>query len=115
MPRNPNTPDDQAPMVSILVPLYNEVEFIRTVLERVLVAPLPGGLRREIIVVDDGSVDGSAEVVEEVAELCPGLIHLIRCPKNRGKGAAIRTAIERAAGEFCLIQDADLEYDPQDY
>jgi len=107
--------DDSAPMVSILVPLYNEVEFIRTVLERVLEAPLPGAMRREIIVVDDASVDGSPELVEGMAEQRPELIRLIRCSQNRGKGAAIRTAIEYAGGDFCLIQDADLEYDPQDY
>jgi len=104
-----------APLVSILVPLYNEAEFIRAVLERIIQAPLPTGLMREIIVVDDASTDGSPELVAEVAEQYPGLIRLIRCPKNRGKGAAIRTAIEYATGDYCLIQDADLEYNPQEY
>jgi SAM-dependent methyltransferase len=72
-------------------------------------------LEREIIVVDDASTDGSAELVEEFAIRRPGLIRLIRHPRNRGKGAAIRTAIEHASGDYCLIQDADLEYDPQEY
>jgi glycosyltransferase involved in cell wall biosynthesis len=102
-------------LLSILVPLYNEAEFIQTVLERVIRAPLPGGLEREIIVVDDASTDCSAELVDEFAKLHPGLIRLVRCPKNRGKGAAIRVAIEHAEGDYCLIQDADLEYDPQEY
>ena len=102
-------------LLSVLVPLYNEAEFIQTVLERIVRAPLPGSLEREIIVVDDASRDGSAELVEEFAARYPGFIRLIRCPENRGKGAAIRAAIEQACGDYCLIQDADLEYDPQEY
>jgi glycosyltransferase involved in cell wall biosynthesis len=104
-----------AKLVSILVPLYNEAEFVQTVLERVIAAPLPGGLKREIVVVDDASTDGSPALVEEMAAQYPGRVRLIRSPRNRGKGAAIRTAIEHANGDYCLIQDADLEYDPRDY
>lgn len=106
---------DDGPLLSILVPLYNEAEFIQAVLKRIIIAPLPAGLRREIIVVDDASQDGSPELVQAVAERYPGVIRLIRCPKNRGKGAAIRTALEYATGDYCLVQDADLEYDPQEY
>jgi glycosyltransferase involved in cell wall biosynthesis len=102
-------------LVSILIPLYNEEEFVGTLLERVLDAPLPPGVDREIIVVDDGSKDSSAEIVEDVAAAHPGLIRLVRQPRNQGKGAAIRTAIEHATGEFSIIQDADLEYDPREY
>jgi glycosyltransferase involved in cell wall biosynthesis len=101
--------------VSILIPLYNEEEFVGALLERVLAAPLPDGAGREIIVVDDGSTDGSAEIVEEMAAAHPGAIRLVRQPRNQGKGAAIRTAIEHATGEFSIIQDADLEYDPREY
>jgi len=101
--------------VSILIPLYNEEEFVGTLLGQVLAAPLPEGLEREIIVVDDGSRDGSAEIVEEIAAAHPALVRLIRQPRNQGKGAAIRTAIENATGEFSIIQDADLEYDPREY
>ncbi len=101
--------------LSILIPLFNEEEFIGTLLERVLSATLPDGLGREIIVVDDGSTDGSDRIVEEIAARERGRIQLIRHGRNRGKGAAIRTAVERATGEYCLIQDADLEYDPQEY
>jgi len=104
-----------AQTVSVLIPLYNEEEFVGTLIERVLAAPLPEGLGREIIVVDDGSTDGSAEIVEQIAAVHPGVVHLIRQRRNRGKGAAIRTAIGHASGEFALIQDADLEYDPREY
>src|SRR5580693_2284144 len=101
--------------VSILMPLFDEEEYIGTILERAIHAPLPAGLTREIIVVDDGSTDDSAEIVEEISARNPGCIHLIRFPRNRGKGAAIRAAIEHANGDYCLIQDSDLEYNPADY
>src|SRR6266545_1494693 len=104
----------QVALLSVLVPLYNEEEFISPLLRRVLDAPLPPGLDREIVVVDDGSRDGSAEVVEAMAAVEPR-IRLFRHPRNRGKGAAIRTAIEHARGEISIIQDADLEYDPREY
>lgn len=104
-----------ASLVSILVPLYNEEEYVAAILCRVLSAPLPEGMQREIVVVDDASTDGSAEVVERLEQRHPGVIRLIRQDRNRGKGAAIRRAVAEARGEFCLIQDADLEYDPRDY
>jgi glycosyltransferase involved in cell wall biosynthesis len=100
--------------VSILVPLYNEEEFIGALLERVLAAEMPGNLAREIIVTDDGSTDGSDKIVEKMAAQHPE-IRLLRHPHNLGKGAAIRTAAAQARGEYCLIQDADLEYDPREY
>ncbi len=102
-------------LLSILVPVYNEEEYVATILDRVIAAPLPAGLAREIIVVDDGSTDGSAAVVENVAREHPGLIRLLRSERNRGKGAAVRRALGEARGEFSIIQDADLEYDPREY
>jgi glycosyltransferase involved in cell wall biosynthesis len=101
--------------ISILVPLYNEEEFVAALLERVIAAPLPEGFEREIIVVDDGSTDASVEEVEAVVEKYPDVIRLLKSTPNRGKGAAIRRAIAEARGEFCIVQDADLEYNPNEY
>lgn len=96
-------------MVSILVPVFNEAEFLGELLRRVQSAPLPRGMEREIIVVDDGSTDGSGTIAEASGA------RVIRHATNRGKGAAVRTAIGHARGEFALIQDADLEYNPAEY
>jgi glycosyltransferase involved in cell wall biosynthesis len=101
--------------LSILVPLYNEEEFVAVLLERVIAAPLPEGFGREIIVADDGSTDASVEEVEAVAGKYPGMIRLLKTDRNRGKGSAIRKAIAEARGELSIIQDADLEYDPREY
>lgn len=103
------------PLVSILIPAYNEEEFLPAVLERVLAAPLPGGMGREVLVVDDGSTDGTAAAALEAARRTDGTVRVLRHERNRGKGAAVRTALAEARGEFSLIQDADLEYDPRDY
>ncbi len=108
-------------LLSVLIPLYNEDEFIGELLARVVAAPLPDGLDREIIVVDDCSTDESVASVEKFIASCPQAsgkavpIRLLRQEKNRGKGAAIRTAIQAAIGQYSIIQDADLEYDPREY
>ena len=97
------------PQVSILVPAYGEAATIEQVIRRVLAL----GLDAELIVVDDGSTDGTAEIVERLTAELPA-VSLIRHERNQGKGAAVRTAIAASSGEFVLIQDADLEYDPGD-
>jgi glycosyltransferase involved in cell wall biosynthesis len=102
-------------LLSVLIPVYNEEETVGVLIDRVIAAPLPGGVGIEIVAVDDGSADNSVAVIEDKSARYPGVIRLIRQDRNRGKGAAIRTAIAHATGEFGIIQDADLEYDPNEY
>ncbi len=94
--------------LSVLIPVYNEVDSVEALVRRVAAVDLP----LEIIVVDDASTDGSTARLEGLA--IDGL-RLIHHPENRGKGAAVRTAIAAAAGDAVVIQDADLEYFPEDY
>ncbi len=101
--------------LSILIPAYNERYSVAAVVERVLAARLPAGMVRELIVVDDGSTDGTQDILEELTKKHAGVMSLYRHAVNRGKGAALRTAITHATGDICIVQDADLEYDPQDY
>ncbi len=99
---------------SILIPVYNERYTVAELIRRVLAAPLPAGIERELIVVDDGSTDGTREILEALAEAHVEIVYHPQ-PENRGKGCAIRRAVESATGDFCIFQDADLEYDPRDY
>src|SRR5215469_7280685 len=108
-PAPAHTPADH--LVSALMPLYNEEEFVGACIERVLEAPLPEGFELELVIVDDGSKDDSVNVVRRMQERYPGRIRLICHPVNKGKGMAVRTAIHEARGEISIIQDADLEYD----
>ena len=99
------------PVLSIVIPAYNEERFIGSLLERIRAVDLaPLGVQKEIIVVDDGSRDRTAGIVAQFAE-----VRLHRMTVNGGKGQAVRQGIRMATGEFLIIQDADLEYDPNDY
>ncbi len=100
--------------LSILMPVYNERTVVERCISLVLTAPLPENMERELIIVDDCSTDGTFDLLQRLAAGFPQ-IRLHRHPQNSGKGAAVRTAIEKASGDFSLIQDADLEYDPNEY
>src|SRR5260370_35115977 len=96
--------------LSILIPVYNERTVVERSLSLVLTAPLPENMERELVIVDDCSTDGTYDILQRVAEGFPQ-IRLFRHEQNSGKGAAGRTAIEKAAGDFALVQHADLEND----
>jgi glycosyltransferase involved in cell wall biosynthesis len=98
------------PLLSVVIPCYNERATVAELLRRVRAVPV----EKEIIVIDDCSTDGSRDVVAALAQEWPEIRH-IRQPVNQGKGAAIRRGIAEARGEIVLIQDADLEYDPDEY
>ena len=96
--------------VSIIIPVFNEIETLDKILEKVEAAPFCG-LEKEIILVDDMSTDGSREHLKNLESKYKVFYH----DKNQGKGAAIRTGMSHITGDIMVIQDADLEYDPQDY
>jgi glycosyltransferase involved in cell wall biosynthesis len=95
--------------VSVVIPVYNEVASVQEVLALVQNSPV----QKEVILVDDGSTDGTRQTLSRIAPQAN--VTVIFHEGNHGKGAAIRTGLEHARGEYVLIQDSDLEYDPQDY
>jgi len=102
--------DPNAALLSVLIPVYNERETIDLIVEQVRATPI----RKEIICVDDHSTDGTQQILETL--LAQGKIdQLFRHPENRGKGAAIRQALSMSRGDIVIVQDADLEYDPDDW
>jgi len=100
--------------LSVLIPVYNERAMVERSLAQVLSVPLPENMDRELVVVDDHSTDGTSAILDRLAAERPEIL-LIRHDVNQGKGAAVRTAVQHATGDFAIIQDADLEYDPNDY
>lgn len=102
--------------LSIVIAAYNEEHTLPAVLEKVFSVPLPDGVDREVVVVDDCSSDGTWQVLERFQSDHPN--YRLRCFRqafNQGKGAALRRAIREVSGTFILVQDADLEYDPAEY
>ena len=97
-------------LVSIVIPCFNEKNLIEELIRRVNNSPLP---KKEVILVDDASNDGTREIIKEKLE--PRVSKVIYHDKNRGKGAALRSGFAAASGDIVIVQDADLEYDPDDY
>lgn len=102
-------------LVSIIIPVYNERAYLKCLVKSVLDAPLPDKLDREIIIVDDFSSDGSRDLIKNLSMQYPGLIRAVYQDHNQGKGAAIRRGIKETTGEYIIFQDADLEYNPDEY
>jgi glycosyltransferase involved in cell wall biosynthesis len=106
------TPPPKLRRLSIVVPVFNERNTLVEIVRRMRAVELPDSIEREIIVVDDGSDDGTRDVLKQLGD---STVRVIMHERNRGKGAAVRTGFANATGEYVLVQDADLEYDPEDW
>lgn len=106
-------------LLSILIPVYNEEKTVKQLLEKVSKVRLPKNIQKEIVIVNDGSTDKTKKILQEVLKdktfLKNSTVILFHHDVNQGKGAAIRTALSQANGDYLIVQDADLEYDPQDF
>jgi glycosyltransferase involved in cell wall biosynthesis len=101
--------------LSILMPVYNEKQWFKEIANKVLSQQVAGIQGKELIIVDDHSDDGTTEIVEELAQEFPDEVITVLHEKNQGKGASIRSAVEKMTGDIAIVQDADLEYDPFEY
>jgi len=102
--------------LSILIPVYNEEVFVTQLLDKVIDVELIDNIEKEFIIVDDASTDNTKSILQEFINFKSELnIKFFEHENNQGKGAAIRTAIDKASGDYIIIQDADLEYDPSEY
>jgi glycosyltransferase involved in cell wall biosynthesis len=102
--------------LSIIIPAYNEARTVHLILDKIKAVQLIKGLQKEVIITNDCSTDDTEAAIQRYITANPELtIHYFRHEKNKGKGAALHTGIQKATGEYTIIQDADLEYDPQEY
>ncbi len=107
-----NTTPPSLQKLSVVVPVFNERNTLVEILRRMRAVELPDGIEKEIIVVDDGSNDGTRDVLKQLGD---STVRVVMHDVNQGKGAAVRTGLRHATGEYVLVQDADLEYDPEDW
>lgn len=102
--------------LSIVVPVYNEERYLEAVIDKVIAQPLPCGLERELIMINDASRDDSWKIMQSLPDKFPSVrFQLINKPVNEGKGASLRDGFANVTGDIVIVQDADFEYDPADY
>ncbi|HET9730810.1 MAG TPA: glycosyltransferase family 2 protein [Acidimicrobiia bacterium] len=112
MPARDTSPPPALRKLSVIVPVFNERNTVVEILRRMRLVELPNDIEREIIVVDDGSDDGTRDVLKQLGD---STVRVVMHDGNLGKGAAVRTGFMHATGDYVLVQDADLEYDPDDW